>query len=151
MPRIKNTRTQVITTHHYTLCSCQHNTMGSYVCALIYQNTYAASCSVLFNILVNCCYCILIVENNVCVCMCMLLLAPVPLGVIVKYERKNYTVQEEDGSVTLALVLNREASVNVTVTVRTLDLQDSSVGDNATGELLEFCLLMSLPGWPDAV
>ncbi len=83
--------------------------------------------------------------------MCMLLLAPVPLGVTVKYERKNYTVQEDDGSVTLALVLNREASVNMTVTVRTLDLQDSSVGDNATGELLEFCLLMSLPGWPDAV
>ena len=39
----------------------------------------------------------------------------------------------------------------MTVTVRTLDLLNSSVEDNATDELLEFCLLMFLPGWPDAV
>ena len=81
--------------------------------------------------------------------------APVPLGVTVRYEQQNYTAQEEDGSVTLALVLDGEASINtsvpVTVTVRTLDLQNSNVGDAATGELLEFCLLMFLPGWPDAV
>ena len=85
------------------------------------------------------------------------MLAPVPLDVTVQYEQKNYTVQEEEGSVTLALILegDRETSINtsvpVTVSVRTLDLQDSSVGDAATGELLEFCLLMFLPGWPDAV
>ena len=84
------------------------------------------------------------------------LLAPVPLGVKVRYEQKNYTVQEEDGSVTLALVLEGDGkalintSVPVTVTVRTLDLLNSSYGDAATGELLEFCLLMFLPGWPDA-
>ena len=79
------------------------------------------------------------------------MLAPVPLGVTVRYEQQNYTVQEEDGSVTLALVLDGKASVNVTVTVRTLVLQDSSVGDAATGELLEFCLLMFLEWVPDAV
>ena len=73
------------------------------------------------------------------------MLAPFPLGVTVRYKQENYTVQEEDGSVTLALVLEGEASINtsvpVTVIVRTLDLQDSSVGDAATGELLKFCLL----------
>ena len=84
-------------------------------------------------------------------CMCVHLLASVPLGVTVRYEQQNYTAQEEDGSVTLALVLGGEASVNVTVTVRTLDLLNSNVGDAATGELLEFFLLMFLPGWPDAV
>ena len=77
--------------------------------------------------------------------MCVHLLASVPLGVAVRYEQQNYTVQEEDGAVTLALVLEGEASINtsvpVTVTVRILDLQDSSVGGAATGELLEFCLL----------
>ena len=79
------------------------------------------------------------------------MLAPVPLGVTVQYEQQNYTVQEEDSSVTLALVLDGEASVNVTVTVNTLDLQDSSYEDAATGELLEFCLLMFLEWVPDAV
>ena len=64
------------------------------------------------------------------------------LGLTVNYEQQNYTVQEEDGSVTLALVLDGEASVPVTVTVRTLDLLNSSYGDAATGELFEFCLLM---------
>jgi len=87
--------------------------------------------------------------------MCMLLLVPVPLGVTVKYDQENYTVHEEAGSVTLALVLEGDGeainntSVPVTVTVRTLDLLNSSYGDAATGELLEFCLLM--PVWPDAV
>ena len=71
-------------------------------------------------------------------CMCTLLLALVPLGVTVNYEQQNYTVQEEAGSVTLALVLDGEASVNVTVTVRSLDLLDSSYGDAATGELMQF-------------
>ena len=77
----------------------------------------------------------------VCISMHMLMLAPVSLGVTVNYDRKSYTVQEEDGSVTLALVLDGNASVPVTVIVNTLDLQDSSIGDAATGELLEFCLL----------
>ena len=67
-------------------------------------------------------------------CMCMHLLAPVPLGVTVRYEQQKYTFQEEDGSATLALVLGGEASIPVTVTVRTLDLLNSSYGDAATGE-----------------
>ena len=70
--------------------------------------------------------------------MCVHLFASVPLGVTVRYEQQNYTAQEEDGSVTLALVLGGEASINtsvpVTVTVRTLDLLNSSYGDAATGE-----------------
>ena len=73
-------------------------------------------------------------------CMWVHLFAPVPLGVTVRYEQQNYTVQEEDGSVTLALVLDGEASINtsvpVTVSVNTLDLLDSSYGDAAIGELL---------------
>ena len=56
-------------------------------------------------------------------------------GVTVQYEEELYSVEEEAGYVTLALVLDGEASVPVTVTVRTLNLLDSSVGDNATGEL----------------
>ena len=67
-------------------------------------------------------------------CICVHLLAPVPLGVTVRYEQQNYTVQEEDGYVTLALVSGGEASIPVTVTVRTLDLLNSSYGDAATGE-----------------
>ena len=87
----------------------------------------------------------------VCMCMCVHLLASVPLGMTVRYEQQYYTAQEENGSVTLALVLNGEASVPVTVTVKTQDLLNSSVGDAATGELLEFFLSMCLSGWPDAV
>ena len=49
----KNTRTFYI-----LLCS--------YVCALAYQNTYVASCIVLFNILVNCYYYILRLTVWVC-------------------------------------------------------------------------------------
>ena len=55
--------------------------------------------------------------------------------VIVRYERERYSVEEEDGSVTLALVLNFAVSFPVTVYVRTLNLLDNSVGDAATGEL----------------
>ena len=55
----------------------------------------------------------------------------------VHYKEERYNVEEEDGSVTLALVLDRAVPFNVTVTVNTLDLLDSSVGDAATGELLE--------------
>ena len=88
-------------------------------------------------------------------CMWVHLLAPVPLGVTVRYEQPNYNVSEEDGSVTLALVLGGEASNNtsvpVTVTVRTLDLLNSSYGDAANGELLEFCFLTFLLVWPDTV
>ena len=56
----------------------------------------------------------------------------------VQYEWERYTIAEEAGTVTLALVLDRAVPLNVTVSVRTLNLQDSSVGDAATGELLEF-------------
>ena len=57
-------------------------------------------------------------------------------GVTVQYEEELYSVEEEAGYVTLGLVLDGDASVPVTVTVRTLDLLNSSVGDTATGELL---------------
>ena len=66
------------------------------------------------------------------------MLAHVLLDVTVRYEKELYSVDEEAGSVTLALVLEGEASVPVTVSVRTLDLQDSSYGDAATGELMQF-------------
>ena len=58
--------------------------------------------------------------------------------VTVRYEQERYSVEEEAGPVTLALVLDRTVPFNVTVSVNTLDLLDSSVGDAATGELLEF-------------
>ena len=73
---------------------------------------------------------------STCLSSCLLLIFP--LVVTVRYEQERYSVEEEDGSVTLALVLDRAVPFNVTVIVRTLDLQDSSVGDAATGELLEF-------------
>ena len=72
------------------------------------------------------------------------MLASVPLDVTVRYERQNYTVQEEAGYVTLALVLEGNASVPVTVTVRTQDLLDSSYGDAATGELIQFAFWIFL-------
>ena len=70
--------------------------------------------------------------------MFTLVCAFVPLGVTVRYAEENFSVDEEAGYVTLALVLDGEASVPVTVIVRTLDLQDSSIGDAATGELMQF-------------
>ena len=73
------------------------------------------------------------------------LLLVVPLVITLQYEREQYSVEEEDGSVTLALVLDRAVAFPVTVTVRTLDLLNSSVGDAATGELLEVC--MSRNSW----
>ena len=60
--------------------------------------------------------------------------ALVPLGVTVRYEEEIYSVDEEAGYVTLALVLEGNASAPVTVTVRTLDLLDSSYEDAAIGE-----------------
>ena len=60
------------------------------------------------------------------------------LGVAVKYEEEMYRVDEEAGYVTLALVLDGNASVPVTVTVRTLDLLDSNIRDAATSELMQF-------------
>ena len=54
----------------------------------------------------------------------------------VRYERGLYSVAEEAEYVTLALVLDGGTAVPVTVTVRTLDLLDSSIGDTATGELM---------------
>ena len=56
----------------------------------------------------------------------------------VQYEEVQYCVDEEIGYVTLALVLDGEASVPVTVTVRALDLLNGSYGDAATGELMQF-------------
>ena len=64
--------------------------------------------------------------------MIYLILAEV---VTVQYEQERYSVEEEAGPVTLALVLDRAVPFNVTVFVNTLDLLDSSVGDAATGEL----------------
>ena len=64
--------------------------------------------------------------------------ALIPLDVTVRYEEEMYSVDEEAGYVTLALVLEGNVSVPVTVTVRTLDLQDRSIGDAATGELMQF-------------
>ena len=61
-----------------------------------------------------------------------------PLGVTVRYEQKHYIVNEEAGYVTLSLVLEGDAPFPVTVSVNTLGLQDSSVGDAANGELLKF-------------
>ena len=68
--------------------------------------------------------------------MSTLVLALALLAVTVQYEEVQYCVDEEIGYVTLALVLDREASVPVTVTVRTLDLLNGSYGDAATGELM---------------
>ena len=70
--------------------------------------------------------------------MSTLVLALALLAVTVQYEEVQYCVDEEIGYVTLALVLDREASVPVTVTVRALDLLNSSYGDAATGELMQF-------------
>ena len=68
--------------------------------------------------------------------MSTLVLAHVFIGVTVRFEEEQYCVVEKTGYVTLALVLDQEASVPVTVTVRTLDLLNSSVGDAATSELM---------------
>ena len=57
------------------------------------------------------------------------------LAVTVHYENDLYRVLEQAGFVTLALVLERDAAIPVTVSVNTLDLLNSSVGDAATGEL----------------
>ena len=72
---------------------------------------------------------------------CLLLIFP--LVVTVRYDRERYSAKE-DGLVTLALVLDTAVPFPVAVTVRTLDLQNSSVGDAATGELLEVCLLRNV-------
>ena len=65
----------------------------------------------------------------------------IPLVVTVRYEEERYSVEEEAGYVTLALVLEGDTAIPVTVSVNTLDLLDSSVGDAATGELVK------LPFW----
>lgn len=57
-------------------------------------------------------------------------------GVTVQYEEELYSVAEEAGYVTMALVLDGNASVPVTVIVNTLDLLNSSIGNTATGELM---------------
>ena len=60
-----------------------------------------------------------------------------PLGVTVRYEEERYNVSEEAGYVTLALVLSGDTEIPVTVSVNTLDLQNNSVGDAATGKLFK--------------
>ncbi len=67
---------------------------------------------------------------HTCACTC-------PLGVIARYEAEIYCADEKTGYVTLALVLDRAVPFPVTVTVRTLDLLDSNIGDTATGELMQ--------------
>ena len=77
-----------------------------------------------------------------------LALAPIDVIPQIQYEEEWYRVQEEAGYVTLALVLEGNTSVPVTVTVRTLGLLDSSAGATPTGEVLElfwFCILEGLP------
>ena len=66
-----------------------------------------------------------------------------PLGVTVRYEQERYSVKEEAGYITLALVLEGDTAIPVTVSLNTLDLLDSSVRDAATGELLKYCLLLN--------
>ena len=70
--------------------------------------------------------------------MSTFVLALILLGVTVQFEKELYRVEEKTRYVTLSLVLDGEASVPVTVTVRTLYLLDSNVGDAATGELMQF-------------
>ena len=59
-----------------------------------------------------------------------------PLGVTVRYEEERYSVEEEAGYITLALVLEGDTAIPVTVSVNTLGLLNSSVGDAGTGKLL---------------
>ena len=76
---------------------------------------------------------------HTCACTCLTSCSCLfPLGVTVRYEQEHYIVNEEDGYVTLALVLEGYAPFPVKVSVNTLGLLDSSIGDAATGELLKF-------------
>ena len=75
--------------------------------------------------------------------MSTLVLANLFLGVTVRFEEEQYCVVEKTGYVTLALVLDGDTSVPVTVTVRTLDLLNSSIGHAATGEFA-FCILINI-------
>ena len=59
----------------------------------------------------------------------------------IRYEKERHSVDEEAGYISLALVLEGDAAIPVTVSVNTLDLLNSSVGDAATGEL---CIASSL-------
>ena len=63
-----------------------------------------------------------------------------PLAVTVQYEREQYSAEEDYGPVTLALVLDKAVPFPVAVIVSTLDLLNSSVGDAATGELMQLGL-----------
>ena len=76
---------------------------------------------------------------HTCACTCLSSCSSLfPIGVTVRYEQEHYIVNEEAGYVTLALVLEGDAAIPVKVSVNTLGLQDSSVGDAATGEILKF-------------
>ena len=65
----------------------------------------------------------------------LILLLLFPLVVTVQYEQERYSVEEEAGRVTLALVLDKAVPFPVTVIVNTLDLLNSSVGDAATADV----------------
>ena len=72
-------------------------------------------------------------------CTCLSSAPPYsPIDVTVRYEQERYSVEEEAGYVTLALVLEGDTAIPVKVSVSTLDLLDSSVGEAATSELLKF-------------
>ena len=74
-----------------------------------------------------------------CACTCLSSCSSLfPLVVTVRYEEEQYSVEEQAEYVTLALVLEGYAPFPVKVSVNTLGLLDSSVGDAATGELLKF-------------
>ena len=81
------------------------------------------------------CALLLLVHTCACTCFssCSFLFL---IDVIVRYEEELYSVEEEAGYVTLALVLVGDTAIPVTVSVNTLNLQNSSIEDAATGELL---------------
>ena len=83
---------------------------------------------------------VLCCSRHLCSCLCLHLSIIIHvlsflIDVTVCYENETYSVEEEAGVVTLALVLKGETTIPVTVNVTTLDLLNSSVGDAATGEL----------------
>ena len=90
--------------------------------------TYNSLCTSASNL---CAHLIVLASN--CLSSCSTLF---PLGVTVRYEQEHYIVNEEAGYVTLALVLEGNAAIPVTVSVNTLDLLNRSVGDAATGGLM---------------
>ena len=94
-------------------------------------------CNFLYvNVCCSICICSYITELHLSHIMLFLF----QLAVTVRYENETYSVEEEAGFVTLAFVLEGDAAIPVTVSVNTLNLTNSSVGDAATGELWKFYL-----------